>query len=123
MEGDMKLAIGFFLLTAFLMLPQWGFCQAVGGTLQGHVASQSGEPVAGASVIALETGTGVSRSVKTDADGFYRITELHVGRYQITVSLQGFNTQVRSGLTVAIGQQHDIDFTLEIASVAEVVTV
>src|SRR5215831_15014437 len=122
-RSEMKIGIRLLLLAALLFVPQFVFSQSVGGTFQGHVTSDSGDVLSGATVTAKEINTGLTRSVKTDADGLYRITEVRVGKYEITVELQGFSTQVRSGLNVAIGQRVDLDFTLKISNVEEVVTV
>lgn len=119
----MKITIRLLLLAALIALPQLTFAQSVGGTFQGHISSESGDLLSGATVTVKEINTGFTRSVKSDADGFYRITELRVGKYEMTVELQGFSTQVRSGLNMAIGQQLDVNFTLKISSVEEVVTV
>ena len=45
------------------------------------------------------------------------------GTYTLRVDLPGFQTQTRSGLVLQVGQELTIDVTLQLASVAETVTV
>src|SRR5262245_43061908 len=112
-----------FLIIFLIRMPHSAFSQGTVGIVQGHVMDESGGGLAGASVEARQTVTGISRTVTTDADGYYRISELRVGPYEITVSLAGFSTQVRSGVNLVIGQEANIDFTMQVAAVAESITV
>src|SRR5262249_40930573 len=99
-----------------LFLPHYAMSQTTGGTVQGNILAESGEHLAGAVVTAKNLNTGIARNTKSDQDGFYRLTELRVGQYEISVSLSGFTTQVRSGVSILIGQQSKIDFAMKIAS-------
>ena len=53
--------------------------QTITATLEGRVSDSSGASVAGASVTAANSSTGLSRSVLTSDDGEYRISLLPVG--------------------------------------------
>ncbi len=105
-----------FLLT---LITQSAFSQGTGGSIQGRVTDESGAALPGASVEARQIVIGTSRTVSTDAGGSYKISELRVGPYEITVSLSGFTKQVRSGVNLVIGQQANLDFTLQVAGVSE----
>jgi hypothetical protein len=65
----------------------------------------------------------VTRTAITDASGAYRLAELTAGNYEFTVGMQGFATEVRSGVTLSIGQKATLDFSLKVSAVAETVTV
>ena len=97
--------------------------QDVGGTIFGRVADQSGGGLPGTTVSARNVATGLVRSSVTDAQALYRLVALPVGTYELTFALQGFATEVRSGIRVLVGQQAEINPTLKVAQVAETVSV
>src|SRR5262249_9228802 len=70
----------------------------------GSVKDDSGAVVPGATVIAKSEETGLSRTATTDVNGGYRLPALPPGRYSLTVELQGFSTEIRSGLLLIIDQ-------------------
>ena len=67
--------------------------------------------------------TGIVRSVVTDVSGGYRAPALTPGAYELRAELSGFTAYRRTGLTLTIGQESRIDFTLQLASVRETVEV
>ncbi|HSE39877.1 MAG TPA: carboxypeptidase-like regulatory domain-containing protein, partial [Acidobacteriota bacterium] len=111
------------LLITIALLPQLAYSQATGGSIQGHVTDDSGAPLPGATVTAVHTDTSLTRTATTDAGGYYRLPELRVGPYEMSVTLSGFSTQVRRGITIAVGQQANIDFTLQVTGVTENIVV
>src|SRR5262245_37823911 len=64
--------------------------QTTSGTLVGTVYKPTGEPVAGARVVAINELNGNSRATLTAADGSYRIPFMPPGRYTIRASFTGF---------------------------------
>jgi hypothetical protein len=118
--GVLKVSL---LILVLIVIPQSVFSQGTGGSIQGRVTDESGAALTGASVEARQTITGTSRTVTTDADGSYKISELRVGPYEITVSLSGFTKQTRRGVNLVIGQQATIDFTLQVTGVSENIVV
>jgi hypothetical protein len=111
------------LILVAIVLPQFAFSQGTGASIQGRITDESGAALPGASVEARQTVTGQSRTATTDADGSYKISELRVGPYEITVNLSGFTQQTRSGVNLVIGQQASIDFTLQVSGVSESIVV
>jgi hypothetical protein len=59
----------------------------------------------------------------TDAGGVYRFPSLSPGTYTVKLELAGFQTLLREGIVVLVGQTTPLDITLKVASVAETVTV
>ena len=59
-------------------------------SVSGRVTDPQGAVVPGATVTAREIDTNVARETTTDADGRFRFPYLKVGRYEITVALDGF---------------------------------
>ncbi len=99
------------------------FAQTTGGSVQGLITDESGAPVPGATISAVQTARGTTRTATSDSSGFYRINELPVGPYEFTVTLSGFSTQVRSGINILVGQEASLNFTLKISPVEETITV
>ncbi|MCZ6751620.1 MAG: TonB-dependent receptor [Acidobacteria bacterium] len=93
------------------------------GTILGTIADQSDAVLPGVEVMATNTETGITRSTVSGSRGEYRIPALPPGTYEVTARLSGFQTGVHSGFTLNVGQQAAINFTLQVGSVAESVTV
>ncbi len=96
---------------------------AVTGGITGYVSDASGAIVAGATVEATNTGTGVSDQNVTNSDGLYRFSSLIPGTYTITISKPGFAKFTRVGISVGTGTSDRIDATLPVASVTTAVNV
>jgi len=97
--------------------------QTVTGTLQGTVTDSGGGVLPGVSVSVKNEETGAVREVVTNEVGFYNATFLAIGRYSITLKLDGFQTTVQEGVTVPLNQTRVSNFELKPAGVEEVVTV
>lgn len=97
--------------------------QTTTATFQGTVRDSSQAVLPGATVSVRSPDTGFTRTATTDAKGVFYVSYIPVGRYDVTVELQGFKTEARQGLRFEIGQEISLDFTLNLASVAETITV
>src|SRR5207247_1663646 len=69
--------------------------------LVGTVTDSSGSVVPGASVVAVSTGTQDTYQATTNAQGYYNIQFVRVGRYDITITLSGFQTFKAAGVELA----------------------
>jgi hypothetical protein len=92
-------------------------------TILGSVKDQSGAVLPGAEVIATNKETGSARAVVTGGRGEYRIPALAVGTYDVQATMSGFQSSVRSGITLTIGREAAVEFSLSVGNVAEQVTV
>src|SRR5215469_9077963 len=115
----------FFLLTATLtcLLTAQLAWSSVTGSISGTVKDTSGGVVPSAAVTALNTGTGVSQSVQTDALGFYVFPVLPVGAYEITIRHTGFKDYRQTALTLDATVALRVDATLQIGAAAQEITV
>ena len=93
------------------------------GTILGTVNDPSGAIVGGASVQVRNLGTGLTRTTMTDDQGRYRVPELNIGEYEVSATLPGFQTAVRTGITLTVGAQLVVDFQLNVGQQAETVLV
>jgi outer membrane receptor protein involved in Fe transport len=97
--------------------------QVTTGTILGTVADSSGAVLPGAKIEIMSEGTGAIRTVTSDATGHYIVPTLPVGNYRASASMQGFQTEVRSGISLNIGAQITIDMKLQVGAVTQSVEV
>jgi len=94
-----------------------------GASLQGTVTDKSGAVVAGASVTITNQATGVSRNTVTGDSGFYRITGLPPGRYNVDVEAASFKKSTKSDVDVVAEAVNGANITVETGGASETVTV
>jgi hypothetical protein len=58
-----------------------------------------------ARVTAIDVATGVQTPVSSTSAGFYRVQNLEIGVYNVTVEHPGFHKYVREGLTLTTGDE------------------
>ena len=115
-------ALGCILLGA-VVAPDALLGQADMGTIAGTVVDSSGATVPNGAVTLIRVGTDTKTSVKTDSQGGYTATPLRIGSYSVTVEAPGFKTEKRTGIVLQVQDRLRVDFTLQIGSVNETVTV
>jgi len=111
------------LLTACLLINGGAIAQTTLVTVEGTVTDEQGAPLPGAFVAFRETMTGFSRSTVTRVDGYYRLSGLRPGEYEAEVSSDGFQTQIRKGMSFSVGAKLKIDFVLSAETLQEEVIV
>jgi len=92
-------------------------------TLEGVVTDNEGVPLPGVTLDARNKDTGYLYSAITRSNGRYVLSGIIPGKYEIEVSLDGFATLLRKGMTLNVGAVLRIDFTLNPAAIEEEVTV
>ena len=96
--------------------------QAVRGTLLGNVTDQSGLPMAGVTVTAVEVNTNIASVTSTNESGAYTFS-LKDGQYRVDGQRSGFKRAVRTGIDVPVNATVRVDVTLEVGDVQESVLV
>ncbi len=99
------------------------FGQSNLATLTGIVTDTGGGVIPGAEVALLNTGTGISRELTTNAVGSYTFPALIPGDYELIVTSDGFQQHVQQGITLLTADNRRIDVRLELGQVTESVTV
>jgi len=93
------------------------------GSIYGTVGDDNGEPLPGVTVTLTGSITAPIHSV-TGATGAFRFLTLPpAGDYAIRAVLQGFKTKVIKDISVAYGQNVNVNITLELGELEEEVTV
>jgi hypothetical protein len=104
------------------LLPLPSFAQ-VGGSISGTIKDSSGGVVPGVTVTAANTVLGTTYEAVTDGQGLYNFPKLPVGRYDLTMTLEGFKPQKRMGIQVDADSAVQFNATLEVGEQSETVTV
>src|SRR5258707_10694162 len=97
--------------------------QSNAADLQGSVRDPKGAVVAGATVTARNTATNSAREATTNDDGFYKITNLSPGEYEVTVKAQNYKTALLPSVKLTVGQTANQDIPLEVGDLTATVTV
>jgi len=83
------------------------------GSLAGSVTKAAGGSVAGATITATNTTNGTQFSASSNEEGNYLLPSLPPGTYDVAVSLGGFETYRRAGLTITGGSAQQVDAALQ----------
>lgn len=97
--------------------------RAQGATLLGRVTDPSGSVLTSAQVTATHESTQAATATTTNAEGYYALPSLPVGRYLLAVQMTGFSVERRSGLLLQVGQTVRADFELKLGEVTSSVDV
>src|SRR4029077_3930784 len=97
--------------------------QTVSGTILGQIQDQQGAAIGKAEVSARNLETGSVRKTTADDTGTYRITSVPAGSYEVSASIAGFKTEVRSGINVTVGADVAVNFSLTVGAISEKVEV
>jgi len=97
--------------------------QVAGATLSGLITDPSGAGIPGATVSIKNVGTGEVREVPANGDGFYSAPNLLPGKYEVTVTAQGFTKLLQKAITLTVGEQQALNFSLKVGQVSQTVEV
>ena len=96
--------------------------QKITGDISGDVADASGAVIPSATVTARNLGTDLVRTATTTSSGSYRIPDLPVGNYSVSVEASGFKTMKRPVAVAANAVLH-ADFKMQVGQAQETITV
>ena len=99
------------------------YAQVTTGTISGVVQDPTGAVIPGVTVTAKNLGTGTARTITTDEGGRYAAPNLTLGDYEVQAELPGFQTEVRSGITLTVGRTAVVNFALKVGQLADKVTI
>ena len=92
--------------------------------VEGVVTDAQQAVLPGVAITVQNTATGLTRTVTTGENGRFVVRGLPPeGEYRVQLELAGFGTQVRDGLRFNAGQNAVLNFTMQLSTVQESVTV
>jgi len=109
------------LLTLITSSPAFG--QGFTAAVLGTVTDNTGAVLPGVTITVTNTDTGQQRALLTDERGNYQALQLPPGKYSVAAELQGFKRLVRDAITLQVDQRQQLNFSLELGTVSENVTV
>src|SRR5688572_12048810 len=95
--------------------------QETTGNIEGTVTDPAGARVAGATVELVSDS--FRRSVTADSDGFFRVLQLPVGSYTVSVTGGSFQPFSRKNVQVTLGQTTPVNVTLAVSGTSAEVLV
>lgn len=107
----------------FAFSPLAARAQQTLGAINGTVTDSSNAVVPQAKVEAKNLGTGLTVTATTQNDGSYNIVDLPIGAYSVTITKQGFKTEVHSNILVRGNLATTVNATLQTGEVSTTVEV
>jgi hypothetical protein len=99
------------------------YAQNSSATISGAVSDSQGARLANTRISVTNTGTGVSTTSATNADGAYTIASLPIGSYLVEAQRDGFKTSIQGPIVLTVGQDVSVHFSLTVGQVEEKVEV
>src|ERR1700676_2376711 len=97
--------------------------QVTGATLTGTVKDTTGGIIPNAQLTITDWATAVTRIISSDGAGLYTAPNLLPGTYEIRVTAQGFSTAVQKGITLTVGAEQVLDFTMQVGQMTQTVEI
>src|ERR1700731_2047858 len=114
--------VGLLMLGMWASSPIAGFAQQE-ASIQGLVSDASGGAVPSVAIRIKNLGTGAQRNLLTDPEGRFDAAALPVGRYEVLAEKNGFRAEVKTGISVVVGQRETVDIVLQVGDVRQTVQV
>jgi Carboxypeptidase regulatory-like domain/TonB-dependent Receptor Plug Domain len=111
------------IVIALLLASGSLFAQQTTGAVRGVVTDPTGALVSGVTISASNNQTRITQTTKTGSMGAYVLPLLPPGEYTLSAESPGFSKAVRSNVVVRITETELIDFSLQLGSVSDSVTV
>lgn len=109
---------------ALALLGGFAVAQETTGSIRGTVTDEAGAPLAGATVVIADEGTGRTRTLTTNADGRFAASNLSVsGEYTVTARAAGYDSERADDIRLSLGDTTELSFGLAAFSTDEIVVV
>src|SRR5215471_9481683 len=119
-----RFVIGWSVAAILMAIPHPMTAQAVANaTIQGEITDATGAAVPNAQIKATQTDTRQAVSTVSGVNGTYVLPNLPVGPYRLEVGAPAFSTYVRSGIILQVGNNVQINVTLQVGTVNQDVRV
>ncbi|HEY7181783.1 MAG TPA: carboxypeptidase-like regulatory domain-containing protein, partial [Blastocatellia bacterium] len=113
-----------YRITLFLFLAAAPVvAQEFRGSLTGRITDSAGAALVGAGVSVKNVETNVVNVTTANEDGVYNFPLLQPGKYQLTVTRQGFKAAQRENIELRVADKLTLDVKLEVGSATESVQI
>jgi hypothetical protein len=100
-------------------VPALALAQTTGATISGTILDETRAALPGATVTIRQIETDSRRVLVADEGGRYQAPALEPGSYEIVAELAGFQTTVRDGIRLSLGQHAVVNFALKVGALQE----
>ena len=107
---------GVFFLASMHLLAQ-------SASVSGQVLDPANAVVPGAAITLLNTDTQVTLKTVSDGSGLFVLSPVTPGRYQVTVTAEGYSPWIESNIVLEVGEKDELNPVLKVGPVKETVTV
>ena len=111
----------FWALGLWIAGSAWG--QQVTASITGKITDPSGAAVANAKVTATSVERGTVYNTNSNSDGYYNLSNLLVGTYNVRVENAGFQAATQSNIVLQLNQVAKVDVQLQVGNVQTTVEV
>src|SRR5829696_4334938 len=108
------------LLVLFLFV-HTSDAQTTSANLSGSVTDPNGALIPSATVTATEAAMNVRRTTTTNSDGYFSMSSLPVGVYEVKMSATGFEARTFPSVVINVGQNITLDAQLSVAGTTVVI--
>lgn len=107
-----------------LLSASFSFSQNINSGISGTVVDATDAIIPGAVINVVQTNTGSTRRVTTNASGFFAVPDLTPGQYSVDVQAQGFRKYQQRSIVLNSSEQRSLGrIVLPVGENAEIVTV
>ncbi|HTY82747.1 MAG TPA: TonB-dependent receptor [Silvibacterium sp.] len=118
------------LVTGLLLIVLAGFsitfradAQTVFGSIAGTITDSTGAVIAGAKVLAVDEKAGTTVQTVSTSAGNYRLPQLAIGTFDITVTAAGFQPEKLTGIQVNLQVTTAVNVIMKVGAATESVTI
>jgi hypothetical protein len=97
--------------------------QADLATVTGVVTDAAKAVIPGVKIVVRNTETGISHTVTSNQDGYFTVSELEPGHYELTATNAGFETYKETNIVLETGGEVRVPVTMAVGSVNETLSV
>ncbi len=119
----MRKVLAFMFFFCCLTVAVVAKAQQTLGSLNGTVLDASGAAIPDSTVTATDSAIGITRTAKTQSNGYFQIFNLPVGTYNIKAQHDGFDTAESVGIHVQEASARTVSLTLKVGQISTAVVV
>ena len=119
----MRLRLVLIVAVGLMVSSPLAYAQNTMARLTGIVKDAQGGVLPGVTVTASSPALIAPQTVVTESNGTYNFPSLPEGTYTLSFKISGFQTYTRSDIALGVGQTLTVDSQMQVATVAEDVTV